>query len=43
MLPGTIALPVGLLIAGWSVQASVHWIVPDIVRIFLTPNTGPTN
>ncbi|KAJ7863866.1 MFS polyamine transporter [Mycena leptocephala] len=30
MLPGTIALPVGLLIAGWSVQASVHWIVPDI-------------
>ncbi|KAJ7738406.1 MFS polyamine transporter [Mycena metata] len=30
MVPGTIALPVGLLMAGWAVQAKVHWIVPDI-------------
>ncbi|KAJ7680192.1 major facilitator superfamily domain-containing protein [Mycena olivaceomarginata] len=30
MVPGTIALPVGLLITGWAVQAKVHWIVPDI-------------
>ncbi|KAJ7808595.1 major facilitator superfamily domain-containing protein [Mycena olivaceomarginata] len=30
MVPGTIALPVGLLMTGWAVQARVHWIVPDI-------------
>jgi hypothetical protein len=34
MVPGTIALPVGLLMTGWAVQAKVHWIVPDIVRLF---------
>jgi hypothetical protein len=31
MVPGTIFLPVGLLITGWAVQAHVHWIVTDIV------------
>ncbi|KAJ7364851.1 MFS polyamine transporter [Mycena albidolilacea] len=30
MVPGTLALPVGLLLTGWTVQAKVHWIVPDI-------------
>ncbi|KAF7327036.1 MFS polyamine transporter [Mycena kentingensis (nom. inval.)] len=30
MYPGTIFLPVGLLMTGWGVQAGVHWIVPDI-------------
>ncbi|KAJ7696698.1 MFS polyamine transporter [Mycena rosella] len=30
MVPGTIFLPVGLLITGWAVEAHVHWIVPDI-------------
>ncbi|KAJ6622636.1 MFS polyamine transporter [Mycena sp. CBHHK59/15] len=30
MVPGTIFLPVGLLITGWAVQAHVHWVVPDI-------------
>ncbi|KAJ7160189.1 MFS polyamine transporter [Mycena filopes] len=30
MVPGTIALPAGLLMTGWAVQAKVHWIVPDI-------------
>lgn len=29
-VPGTILTPVGLLMTGWSVQARVHWIVPDI-------------
>lgn len=30
MVPGTMLTPIGLLITGWSVQARVHWIVPDI-------------
>ncbi|KAH7912686.1 major facilitator superfamily domain-containing protein [Hygrophoropsis aurantiaca] len=30
MFPGTLLLPIGCLITGWSVQAEVHWIVPDI-------------
>ncbi|KAF7364751.1 MFS polyamine transporter [Mycena venus] len=30
MVPGTIAIPVGLFMTGWAVQAKVHWIVPDI-------------
>ncbi|KAF8215128.1 major facilitator superfamily domain-containing protein [Mycena galopus ATCC 62051] len=30
MVPGTIGLPIGLLITGWAVHAKVHWIVPDI-------------
>ncbi|PIL26869.1 MFS general substrate transporter [Ganoderma sinense ZZ0214-1] len=30
IFPGTILLPVGLLIAGWGAQAHTHWIVPDI-------------
>jgi hypothetical protein len=31
MVPGTICLPIGLLITGWSVQKKVFWLVPDIV------------
>ncbi|KAI0773545.1 MFS polyamine transporter [Fomes fomentarius] len=30
MVPGTILLPIGLLLTGWSARESVHWIVPDI-------------
>ncbi|KAJ7187228.1 MFS polyamine transporter [Mycena filopes] len=30
MVPGTILLPAGLLLTGWTVQAKVHWIAPDI-------------
>ncbi|KAI0055627.1 MFS polyamine transporter [Artomyces pyxidatus] len=30
MVPGTILLPVGLLISGWAAQEKVHWIVVDI-------------
>ena len=31
MIPGTIVLPIGLFIHGWSAQNHVFWIVPDIV------------
>lgn len=37
LVPGSIFLPVGLLMTGWAVQAKVHWIVPDIVRFFPAP------
>ncbi|KAH0832284.1 MFS polyamine transporter [Lanmaoa asiatica] len=30
MFVGTLVLPIGLLIAGWTVQARTHWIAPDI-------------
>jgi hypothetical protein len=31
LFPGTIFLPVGLLITGWTVQEKTHWIGPDFV------------
>jgi hypothetical protein len=31
IVPGTILLPIGLLIAGWATQERVFWLVPDIV------------
>ena len=31
IVPGTILLPIGLLITGWSTQERVFWLVPDIV------------
>jgi MFS family permease len=30
MIPGTILLPAGILIAGWCVEYKTHWIGPDI-------------
>ncbi|KAI0368400.1 MFS polyamine transporter [Pilatotrama ljubarskyi] len=30
MMPGSILLPVGLFITGWTARPSVHWIAPDI-------------
>ncbi|VDC03823.1 unnamed protein product [Peniophora sp. CBMAI 1063] len=30
MFPGTVILPVGLFMTGWTARADVHWIVPDI-------------
>ncbi|KAJ7067427.1 MFS polyamine transporter [Mycena amicta] len=30
MYPGTLCLPIGLLITGWGAQSHTHWIVPDI-------------
>lgn len=29
MVPGTIAMPIGLLITGWAAQSHVHWAVTD--------------
>ena len=31
MVPGTIFLPIGLFLTGWTARSSIHWIVPDIV------------
>ncbi len=31
IVPGTILLPIGLLITGWTTQNHVFWLVPDIV------------
>lgn len=30
MVPGSIILPAGMFLAGWSAQAKLHWIVTDI-------------
>ncbi|KAI0057755.1 MFS polyamine transporter [Artomyces pyxidatus] len=30
IVPGTIFLPIGLLLTGWTARSSIHWIVPDI-------------
>ena len=29
-LPGSLTFPIGLFVYGWSVEAHVHWIVPQI-------------
>ena len=33
MFVGTLVLPIGLLITGWTVEAHTHWIAPDIVSV----------
>ncbi|KZT11969.1 MFS polyamine transporter [Laetiporus sulphureus 93-53] len=35
MVPGTIALPIGLFITGWTATAHTHWIGPDIGIAFV--------
>ncbi|KAG2137919.1 MFS polyamine transporter [Suillus clintonianus] len=30
MIPGSLLLPIGCLIVGWTTQAHTHWIAPDI-------------
>ncbi|KAJ8088595.1 hypothetical protein PM082_013838 [Marasmius tenuissimus] len=35
MFPGTLSIPVGLLITGWTARGNIHWIVPDI-GLFVT-------
>lgn len=35
MFPGTILLPLGLLLTGWSAQHRIHWIATDIVSVRL--------
>ena len=29
-VPGSLAFPIGLFVYGWSVEAHVHWIIPQI-------------
>nr|VWO97204.1 Uncharacterized protein [Ganoderma boninense] len=35
MFPGTILLPVGLLITGWTARPDIHWIVPDLAIVMV--------
>ena len=35
MVPGTLFLPIGLFLTGWTARASIHWIVPDIGIAFV--------
>jgi hypothetical protein len=30
MIPGALLVPIGFLWYGWSVQAKLHWIMPNI-------------
>ncbi|KAI0333400.1 MFS polyamine transporter [Cubamyces sp. BRFM 1775] len=30
IIPGSILLPIGLFLTGWTARADIHWIVPDI-------------
>lgn len=42
MFIGTLLLPIGLLITGWTVQAHTHWIAPDIVSVHRPRLPDPT-
>ena len=35
MVPGSLLMPIGLFWYGWSAQAHVHWIVPNIGAFFI--------
>ncbi|GLB40865.1 putative mfs polyamine transporter [Lyophyllum shimeji] len=39
MVPGTIFLPLGLLLSGWAAQHHLHWIVTDIGIAFVGAGT----
>ncbi|EMD42144.1 hypothetical protein CERSUDRAFT_129554 [Gelatoporia subvermispora B] len=39
MVPGTIFLPIGLFLTGWTSRPDVHWIVPDIGIAFVGAGT----
>lgn len=39
MVPGSIFLPIGLLMTGWAAQYHVHWIVVDIGIAFVGAGT----
>ena len=41
LVPGTILLPTGILITGWTAEAKTHWICPDIVRLGIQPTGLP--
>jgi hypothetical protein len=44
LVPGTILLPIGLLITGWTTQRHVFWLWPDVVSdlncVFLVGCSG---
>jgi hypothetical protein len=40
IVPGTIFLPIGLLITGWTTQSHIFWLVPDIVSDDLRAFSG---
>ncbi|PIL36204.1 MFS general substrate transporter [Ganoderma sinense ZZ0214-1] len=35
MFPGTVLLPTGLLITGWTARPDIHWIVPDLAIVLV--------
>lgn len=35
VLPGSICLPLGLLLYGWGAERHLHWIVPNIGLFFI--------
>lgn len=35
MFPGSLLLPAGLFLTGWTARGNIHWILPDIVRRLL--------
>ncbi|KAH8077745.1 MFS polyamine transporter [Cristinia sonorae] len=35
MVPGSILLPIGLLLTGWTARSNIHWIVPDLGIFFV--------
>ncbi|KAI0002444.1 MFS polyamine transporter [Russula compacta] len=39
IVPGTIFLPIGLLIMGWSAQERVFWLVPDVGTVLVGAGT----
>ncbi|KIP12227.1 hypothetical protein PHLGIDRAFT_62113 [Phlebiopsis gigantea 11061_1 CR5-6] len=39
MLPGTVFLPLGLFLTGWTARSDIHWIVPDIGIAFVGAGT----
>ncbi|KAK0199634.1 MFS polyamine transporter [Desarmillaria ectypa] len=39
MVPGSVILPIGLLLTGWCAQKGVHWIVTDIGIAFVGAGT----
>jgi hypothetical protein len=39
MIPGAFLIPIGLFWYGWSAQARVHWIMPNIGTVIFSAGT----
>lgn len=39
ILPGALLVPIGLFWYGWSAQAQIHWIMPNIGAVFFAAGT----